>query len=331
MQKFIKSDVFISQLCTFAIVEPNNADMIINDNHLWLLELFIPNSPNTTSSRRYTLNEISDRWEKSALNDKGGALPRRTFHKYKQDLKDFFGIEIECDSANGYAYYISNLDEIVRNRYLQWTINALSINNMLSNANTIRDRLILEDIPGGHQYLVSLGNAIKENKKIKVEYRAFIKGETKEYVACPYAMKVYRQRWYVLCKVDKEDKLKNLAIDRILHLELTDTSFKLPANFSAEDYYAGSVGIWMTEKQQRESVVIRAYGIQVDYLRTLPFHSSQEVIATTDTYSDFQYYLVVTPDLVRQILARGSELEVIKPASLRQELKDEIIRMSSRY
>lgn len=70
----------------------------------------------------------------------------------------------------------------------------------------------------------------------------------------------------------------------------------------------------------------------IPLLRTLPKHPSQKEIATTETYSDFEYFLVPSClDFQQAILKEGNELEVLEPESLRNEIKAELQTALSRY
>lgn len=137
----------------------------------------------------------------------------------------------------------------------------------------------------------------------------------------PYAMKVYRQRWYIVGKLQEQNAIHHLALDRIVDLHLTDNTFTLPKRFNAEKYYANTVGIFVNEELQPQKVRIRVYGRQVEYLRTLPLHRSQEEVLTQhEQYSEFQYKVCLTPELSTQLLAMGESVEVLEPQELREEI-----------
>lgn len=111
----------------------------------------------------------------------------------------------------------------------------------------------------------------------------------------------------------------------------TEKVFDYPIDFSPERYYKDIVGIWTNEKCKVEKVIIRAYGKQAKYLRTLPLHSSQEEIVSVLNYTDFKYNLCITNNLVNELLAKGSSVEVLEPASLRKRMQDELFTMIRRY
>ena len=45
---------------------------------------------------KITFEEISNRWERSALGD-GAPLPLRTFHNHRKEIEALFDINIECN------------------------------------------------------------------------------------------------------------------------------------------------------------------------------------------------------------------------------------------
>jgi hypothetical protein len=69
----------------------------------------------------------------------------------------------------------------------------------------------------------------------------------------------------------------------------------------------------------------------VKFFRTLPLHHSQEEIETTVAYSVFQYYLVPTFELTKEILSNGPFIEVLLPLSLREEIQSKAEMMTKMY
>lgn len=78
-------------------------------------------------------------------------------------------------------------------------------------------------------------------------------------------------------------------------------------------------------------VRLRVDAWQANYFRSLPLHRSQKEIESTDEYSVFEYFLVPTHELIREILSNGSAVEVLAPQSLREEIIDKVEKMKERY
>ena len=121
------------------------------------------------------------------------------------------------------------------------------------------------------------------------------------------------------------------AFDRIVSLKETSEPFVMPKNFSAENIFKDCYGIICGTQTKAERIRIRAYYPLVNYLRTLPWHASQKEVHTTDEYSEFEFFLRPTFDFRQEILSQGNEIEVMEPASFRQEVMEALQSTMRRY
>ena len=281
-------------------------------------------------SKRITLKRIQELWIEDDLNDRK-PLSRPTFIRIKNAIEDMFGLIIECDRSNDYQYYISNPQVLKNNSTQNWMLQTLTVHNILIDSLTIKDRLVLEEIPGGTEYLQTIIKAIKDNHRLSMTHQSFDSPEAKTMFIEPYCLKLFRQRWYILGKTSPGyDELRIFALDRITALEETEKPFEIEANFQAENAFRYYYGTFIGGKPIR--IVLRAHGIKmIRLLRTLPKHQSQIEIATTGTCSDFEYYLAPTFDFRQAILKEGSELEVLAPEFFRDEIKEELEKTIHRY
>ena len=292
------------------------------NRYIWLLNTLL-------QQRRLTFEEISYRWKDSYLGD-GKPLALRTFHVHREAIAELFGVEVKCDSVT-YEYYISSPNELRSDRIREWLLNSFTISNMIEAGRNMKDRILFEDIPHGTEYLQTVIDAMQRGKELQIIYQPF-DGQRATYHLQPYAMKVYNQRWYILGYLREQDGICNIALDRTLEMELTDEAFVVPTDFDAEEYYANTVGIFVNEELKPQKVVLRVYGLHVEYMRSLPLHSSQEEIKTSDgEYSDFLYWLYLTPELTIKILSMGEKVEVLEPHGLRVEIKRRLEECLTRY
>ncbi|MCS3284430.1 hypothetical protein NXV73_21425 [Bacteroides salyersiae] len=77
-----------------------------------------------------------------------------------------------------------------------------------------------------------------------------------------------------------------------------DTDYK----FSLARRLSDSIGVVAPTGQKPEEVTLRAYGPFADYLRKHPFHHSQVERNDMGTFTSFDYTLLVTDELVDEIL-----------------------------
>lgn len=289
----------------------------IFNRYIWLVNLLMQNG-------KLTFEEISMLWEDSHLGD-GKSLPLRTFHQHRKAVEELFGIEIGCTPASdGYRYYIKNPQAIQKDKTRQWLLNSFTLSNLMIAGYNMKDRILFENIPGGLEYLQSIIETMRKNKVLELDYQAY-GSHLVTYHLEPYAMKVYRLRWYVVGKLQEQNAIRHLSLDRIIDLRRTKSSFVVPEDFNAEKYFANSIGVFVNDELGPQKVRIRAYGKQVDYLRSLPLHRSQEEVVTKhEQYSEFQYRVCLTPELTTQLLAMGENIEVLEPQELREEMKKKL-------
>lgn len=280
-------------------------------------------------ANKISLERTQKLWIDDDLNDKK-PLSRTTFHRLKIAIEDMFGIRIECD--NQHRYFISNPETLKDNSTQNWMLQTLTVSNFLVDSLSIKDQLVLEEIPGGTMYLQTIINAIKNSHTLCMTHQGFEEPEAKTALIEPYCLKVFRQRWYLLCKNrSKHNTLRIYALDRITELTETNDHFNLDPSFDAEFFFKNYFGVFIGEDEKPTRIVLRAYGKMIPLIRSLPKHQSQNEISTTEQYSDFEYYLAPTFDFRQEILKEGHELEVIEPKSLRKTMHDELMKAIDRY
>lgn len=289
--------------------------------YIWLIDTI-------RISRKLSLNRIQTLWIEDDLNDRK-PLSRTTFYRIRQEIEDMFGIHIDCDKQH--QYFISN-PEILKDKSTQnWLLQTLTVNNVLVDSLSIKDRLVLEEIPEGLEYLQTIIKAIKKNNVLLMTHCSFDRTEEHTFLIEPYCLKAFRQRWYLLGKTTQNEELRIFALDRVTELVITEQTFQTDPNFNANSFFKNFFGVFIG-KEKPERVVLRAYGNMAKFLRTLPKHPSQKEIATTDTYADFEYFLAPSYlDFRQAILKEGHELEVLEPKSLRNEIRDELQTALSNY
>lgn len=294
---------------------------IIN-RYIWLLNQLL-------MRKTMTFEEIAKNWETSNLND-GKSLAKRTFHDHRKAIKELFGVEIKCNNSTN-KYYLSS-EESLRNGSIQkWLLSSFTVSNMVEAGHNMKDRIFFEAIPKGTEYIPTIIECMQQNKVLLIDYEPFGQHQ-KTLHFCPYAMKLYNQRWYMVGLIQEQENIRTIAFDRIRTMDSTEERFLVPKKFSAKKMFADRIGIFVDDQAAPQKVILRAHGPSVDYLRSLPLHSSQEEIRTKhEIYSDFQYKIYLTPELETKILAMGENIEVLKPKELRDKIADRLQSAVNRY
>lgn len=276
---------------------------------------------------RITRGEINRCWQNSSLSN-GEAIPRRTFYNYRQAIEDLFDINIECDPST-FEYYISEEDKH-RESVTNWLLNSTATNSLITSARDISARVFLEDVPSARNHLAMLIEALRASARVKFDYHPYTRSlPTKGVVIEPYFTKIFKQRWYVVGRSVKDDKIKTYALDRMSEVTQLPEHFTMPEDFDAEDYFKDAFGI-IVDYSEPKKITIRTDSTQAKYFRALPLHHSQSEMIH-DQYSIFEYKMRITNDLVSELLSYGPRVVVLSPAELRTIIITETQRSLDNY
>lgn len=293
--------------------------------YIWLLNLLLK------SKRPLCFEEIQRAWLENPMSD--GELHLRTFHEHRKGITELFGVEIVCEKGGWNSVYSVKNPEVLKDNQLgKWLLDHYSVPQDFATFYGMRDRILLEDIARGNQDYHPIIEAMKQNVEMGIDYQKY-DGHRQTFHVQPYALKVFNRRWYLLGFVKERGELRTIALDRMQHMTLTDTHFEMPKDFDARKHFSNVVGIYIDKNLPVTKVRIRAYGVQVEYLRALPLHKSQEEVLTRyeEKYSEFTYRLCITPELTSQLFAMGDKVEVLEPEELREEMKKRIGNMINIY
>ena len=276
--------------------------------------------------KRQTLEELSQKWQEDGLAD-GNPLPRSSFNRHRDAILDMFGIVIECEPKT-YKYYISNPEVLGDDSIARWIFSTLTVHGVLADSAAVKERLVLENAPAGEEYLDIIIRAIHTNRRLRIGYQKF-QTEGYEKVVCPYALKLFHQRWYLLALND-EDQMRIYALDRVTMVLLTDDMFEMPLDFSPQAYFSEYYGV-LTDATPMAHVIVRAHKWMPNYLRTLPLHHSQRELASTPDYTDFSFDIRPTSDFLGELLRHSDGIEVLEPLDLRDKMRQIIAETLKRY
>ena len=94
-------------------------------------------------AHKITFEELNRRWMDNVELSGGEEMLKRTFHKWKWNIFDTFGLSIDCEKAAPYRYYIDNVDDMKSGSVENWLLSTLSVSNSLLECKSIKDRIIL--------------------------------------------------------------------------------------------------------------------------------------------------------------------------------------------
>ena len=210
-------------------------------------------------------------------------------------------------------------------------IDTISTSNLLINNVSLKDRIILEDVPSGREYLQPILGAMKQNRLIHITYYNYWRDDERQYYLKPLCVKLFRQRWYMVGESRSTERRIIFCLDRIRDFRLSSHTFEYPKDFYPEEYFDGCYGIIAGDDTDTEKVVLKVNSGQANYIRDLRLHESQVEKERNDQYSIFELRVKPTFDFQQEILWNGEDVEVIEPIWLRKEIAGKVKRMWNKY
>ncbi len=266
---------------------------------------------------QYIENKVDNMQMRDDTLDIG--FSKRTFQRDIREISNIFGIDIEYSKSAG-GYFINQGE--MENLNFQRMMETFDVFNSLRLAQDLSPHVHLEKRrPQGTENLYGLLHAVKNRLKIKFSYQKFWEEEKSERVTDPYVLKEFKNRWYILAKDNNDGRVKSFALDRMSSLEITNVTFILPANYSAEESYRYCFGIISPTDEKPQEIILSFDPFQGKYIKTLPLHETQQVLIDNADELQVKLHLHVTHDLLMELLSFGNNVKVLKPKILANEIR----------
>ncbi|AOW16487.1 hypothetical protein LPB03_02950 [Polaribacter vadi] len=180
----------------------------------------------------------------------------------------------------------------------------------------------------GIEFIMDLSQAISKRKVIQLEYRRFGK-ESKIHKVKPILLKEDKLMWYLIGINIKYDSLITFALDRVNSVLLLDEDF-VKVEFNSAEYFKHSFGITVSYEEPIE-VIISFGPEQADYLKTLPIHSTQQIIKKNKKELIIKVIVKPSYEFFSKIYSYGSNATVISPNSIRDVFIAEFDKAKTNY
>ena len=157
------------------------------------------------------------------------------------------------------------------------------------------------------------------------KYHKFNQAEPSNYKVEPYAIKEFDGRWYLVCRVCNEVKIKTFGLDRIKSLDISKKKFRKPEDFKPKAYFADCFGIIRPDEDSDEpkEIILEFDSEQGNFIKSYPLHESQHTVTDNEDGLRVKLKLHVTLDFKMKLLSYGDSMKVIKPIILANEIKTE--------
>ena len=256
-------------------------------------------------------------------------ISKRTFQRDVKEIKSLFSIDIEYSTKNkGYFINPNNME----NSQFQRLMEAFDLINSLNLAEDLALIIHLEKRkPAGTENLTDLIFAIKNKLVVAFSYQKYWDDEISVRSVQPYALKEFKNRWYLLANDTQDGGIKSFGLDRLTKLVITDKYFKTSPTFNIEEMYRYCFGIMNADEDDPQEIILSFDPHQGKYIKSLPLHETQQILIDNDDQLRIHLKLFITHDFVMELLAHGQTVTVIQPQILIDKLKENYLNSISKY
>ncbi|WP_426277034.1 helix-turn-helix transcriptional regulator [Chryseobacterium sp. S-02] len=181
----------------------------------------------------------------------------------------------------------------------------------------------------GLEHIDILYDAILNKKVLKITYRSFKARESDSYVVHPQLLKEFNNRWFLICF--NKDYAYNLALDRMENIQVEEKIEYIDKNLDGDEYFKDIVGVTVSPTMAPRNVVFFVDSHNAPYVKTKPFHASQEIVSELDGGTVFKICVQLNYELERLLLGFGESLVVYKPRKLRLRLQEKFMEAHKNY
>jgi len=249
---------------------------------------------------------------------------------YTEDGYSITQMPVSADDLKGLEIAISILEQfkdIPAIKVFEDAITkiAASVKQNIENDGAGKDVFIL-DRPNsykGIEFMHLLVEAIRERREVVLRYQPFGKDERKHTIH-PYFIREYKARLYLIAKdihPTKAAKTLTFSFDRMKDVIKMNKTFD-EGSVNNKAYFDATIGISNTDAKPEE-IILQFAPHQGNYLISQPLHHSQQIVVQNDKEFTISMLVVINYELTERIKGYGSQVKVLQPKRLAQELKED--------
>lgn len=182
----------------------------------------------------------------------------------------------------------------------------------------------------GIEYLSEIIDATINHQPLEIDYIS-ANGNYHKHILHPYFVKQYNGRWYLFGLDDNEERIKNLAFDRIQSIVNSNHVFRKNESINFNTYFDHVVGVTVPYANEAEliDIKLRFSPSRFKYVTSKPIHKSQVIISEEECTISLRLYK--TLELEQQLFSFGPDVEVLSPAWFRDEFANKIAECMRKY
>ena len=287
-------------------------------------------------SMRQIRDDIKYMRDRVSYNAPIEAVPfdgKRCYYRYSDPNYTIFNTELTTEEVTKLCSTINMLGRYRggANRWLEEVISNLELRFGIK---TNREHVVAfeqNEQLRGLEFLSELIDSAINHQPLNLLYRTY-NGKETNVVIHPYHVKQYNNRWFLfgLEQTPNGDRIANRALDRIVKFSISNVPFVPNTSIDFSTRFDDVVGVTIPDDDvQKETVVLKFEPDRFPYVVSKPIHHSQKVLNEDECI--LQIEVRPNKELESVIFSYFPHVEVLEPATLREQFKEKISNNLKKY
>ncbi len=188
--------------------------------------------------------------------------------------------------------------------------------------------LQMSEIDETQRHKENLYQAIRERRRVTMEYNSFSSERKTRHRLSPYAVLFRKRAWYVIGRSETFDQVLTFRINRIASLSLTNAGYEIPAGFSVQRHLEKSWDVMLGP----DTPVHILFGARIaPLIREVNWHPTQQIEELDKGCIRFKVTVAGWLEIGWWVLGWGDEARVMRPKTLRNWVAQKAQRMVKLY
>jgi predicted DNA-binding transcriptional regulator YafY len=186
----------------------------------------------------------------------------------------------------------------------------------------------IESIEDLDEIFSKITYAVENCRTIELSYFNETRNDLNNITIDPYTIFYKNAEWHLIGLEHNSDKIKSFEVRRINEIKATNYIFMKRSDFSLEIFIKEC---WSAFYGDKIRVVLKFDKELKQLILNCKWHSSQQIECLEDESTLLKLFVDDLVEIKRWAMSFGTAVEVIEPIELRNEIKEEVIKLKKLY
>jgi predicted DNA-binding transcriptional regulator YafY len=188
---------------------------------------------------------------------------------------------------------------------------------------------LIEYSPASEAVFKSILEGCFKKRCVNFSYYSPARDEKSSRTVDPYHLFNYMGTWHLIGYCHLRKGIRDFALNRISEVKVLDDAFEISDDFDIKEYFQSSFGLY--KGKAKEMVTLRFSPLKSKWIKDQIWHRDQKAKFLKDGSFELSFSIADFSEIKMEILKHGDKVEVIKPKSLRELIKNEARNIAKIY